>query len=214
MLKTGANVNFRDSFGATPLMHAVGADYVKLLIRYGADPNLKDNDGLNALDHAYKEKDQEKADALIAAGAKVGMFVNAEHAQADFAIKNQHAILGAGSVSDSCRVSVRTRSPMFSEGADTWTMSVGTELDITVRCLDGGVLHAAVVPRQGEVEIYANLFMMNGVSSFKFKASKPYDNARMRFFLSQGSVDNLSAAVADGKARAVAERSLTAAEPQ
>ncbi|MDX2022040.1 MAG: hypothetical protein SF187_17515 [Deltaproteobacteria bacterium] len=214
-LKLGADPNFRGPLGLTVMMQTSKPEYIKLLARYGADPNLKDDEGLNALDHAYQEKDQEKADALIAVGAKIGTFVNSDHAQADYAYKNQHAILGGGgSGSDSCRVSVRTHSSMFADGGNTWTMSVGTELDITVRCLDGGVLHAAVVPRKGDIEVYANLFMMEGVGTFKFRASKPYDSARLRFFRSQGSVENLAAAVADGKARAVAQRTITAAVPQ
>ncbi|MBM3202213.1 MAG: ankyrin repeat domain-containing protein, partial [Chlamydiae bacterium] len=53
LLKNGAQVNEKDStYGRTPLMHAVEQkrkDVVRVLLVYGADPNLKDNGGRSAI---------------------------------------------------------------------------------------------------------------------------------------------------------------------
>jgi len=58
-LDSGANVNAVDSYGQTPLMLAAEcagmsakSAVVKLLLARGADPNIKDLDGLTALEHA------------------------------------------------------------------------------------------------------------------------------------------------------------------
>ena len=58
-LKSGADVNARDSRGKTPLMHVVyNPDFMKVLIEAGADINAKDEDGRTALMHtAYAQTD-------------------------------------------------------------------------------------------------------------------------------------------------------------
>jgi len=66
MIALGADVNAQDAFGRTTLMHAVAGNYfihsafsptgrgdmVKLLLSNGANPNIKDNKGRNAIDIA------------------------------------------------------------------------------------------------------------------------------------------------------------------
>lgn len=65
-------INNRDAGGASPLMHAVlnaAPDCVKLLLRAGADPNLRNYDGATALIWAADSLDNTKL--LLAAGADV-----------------------------------------------------------------------------------------------------------------------------------------------
>lgn len=55
LIKEGANINYQDKNGETALMAAVNSDYidnVKLLVKYKADKNLRNNDGCTALDIA------------------------------------------------------------------------------------------------------------------------------------------------------------------
>merc|ERR1712217_720834 len=54
-LKNGANVNYQQEMGCTPLMFAVAAwskPFVKLLLEKKASPNIEDRDGRTALDVA------------------------------------------------------------------------------------------------------------------------------------------------------------------
>lgn len=81
ILKRGANVNARDNGGRTPLMDAVMvtsamrtrlAD-VQLLLRYHADPNLRDESGYTVLSSVEKGASSERTQliqALKQAGAK------------------------------------------------------------------------------------------------------------------------------------------------
>ncbi|GHU77758.1 hypothetical protein FACS189462_0460 [Spirochaetia bacterium] len=58
LLKNGANVDIQDVYGNTPLFRAVynckgDGTIIKLLLSYGADKKLKDNDGISPYDLAY-----------------------------------------------------------------------------------------------------------------------------------------------------------------
>ena len=59
LLEQGANLNYRTrNNGATPLQRAVTAnkpEMVKYLLSLGADPSIKDLDGLNAMDRATRD---------------------------------------------------------------------------------------------------------------------------------------------------------------
>ena len=61
LLKNGANPNFIDSKGRTPLMYAVltGLNTVEILLNYGADPNLGDLEGRTPLTLAVIDSDVE-----------------------------------------------------------------------------------------------------------------------------------------------------------
>jgi len=55
LIKKGAEINAKDSFGRTALLHAIDndqLDLVKTLLEKGADPNHKDNAGQTPLMHA------------------------------------------------------------------------------------------------------------------------------------------------------------------
>jgi len=71
LIEKGADVNAKDNKGKTPLMHAIGVDFVKLLIEKGADVNAKDNNGKTPLMHAIIKNFSEKAIFLIDKGANV-----------------------------------------------------------------------------------------------------------------------------------------------
>ncbi|MBR2209629.1 MAG: ankyrin repeat domain-containing protein [Synergistaceae bacterium] len=62
LLKNGANSNFIDSKGRTPLMYAVltGLSTVEILLNYGADPNLGDLEGRTPLTLAVIDSDVEE----------------------------------------------------------------------------------------------------------------------------------------------------------
>lgn len=63
----GADVNARDENGRTPLHVARRADHTQALLDHGADPTLRDDHGLRAVDHAFGvnlEKAQVLAQAL------------------------------------------------------------------------------------------------------------------------------------------------------
>ena len=70
----GADVNARVSYaGRTPLFVAAihgKAEAARFLLAHGAEPNLKDEKGLTALDLATSERHPDVAQVLLAAGAK------------------------------------------------------------------------------------------------------------------------------------------------
>ena len=70
LLEGGADVNQRNSIGQTALHAAIGwsgFELSEILLRYKADPNLKDNDGKTPLDYAFESK---QINQLIEAGAR------------------------------------------------------------------------------------------------------------------------------------------------
>jgi ankyrin repeat protein len=72
LIKNGAQVNAADSMGYTLLMVAAvnrKPDLVKLMLALGADPNLKNREGLSALDYARSLKFAEIEHLLQAAAA-------------------------------------------------------------------------------------------------------------------------------------------------
>lgn len=61
LLINGANINYADSLGSTPLMHAASNGRLKnarLLLRQGANLNVLDKKGLSASDYAIKHNHQ------------------------------------------------------------------------------------------------------------------------------------------------------------
>ena len=57
LLDNGANPNHQDLDGSTAVIEAYiqrNFEAATLLYQYGADPNIKDNDGLSGLDYAKK----------------------------------------------------------------------------------------------------------------------------------------------------------------
>ena len=77
LLRTGARVNAKSSYGITALMFAAGntpnaAEIVKILLEKGARVNDRDSSGSTALIYAaYEQKDAEVIKILLNAGAKV-----------------------------------------------------------------------------------------------------------------------------------------------
>jgi ankyrin repeat protein len=56
IINAGADVNARDEFGHTALMHAcqlIDDDKVKLILKKGANANLEDPEGLIAMDYIF-----------------------------------------------------------------------------------------------------------------------------------------------------------------
>jgi hypothetical protein len=67
-----ANITFTQD-GSTMLMFAVNSgneDMVKLLLEYGADPNVRDKEGNTALSLAEEDERKDMADLLLKYGAK------------------------------------------------------------------------------------------------------------------------------------------------
>ena len=60
LLKTGANVNIRDTYGHTPLIRAAAnrisefyvSEIIKILLKAGANAKMRDREGKRAIDHA------------------------------------------------------------------------------------------------------------------------------------------------------------------
>lgn len=74
LIDKSADMNAKDMFGMTALMHAAERghnDVVKLLIDESTDVNAKDNRGRTALSIAREEEYDNTVDVLRAAGAKV-----------------------------------------------------------------------------------------------------------------------------------------------
>ncbi|MEW6365879.1 MAG: ankyrin repeat domain-containing protein [Acidobacteriota bacterium] len=66
LLKAGAQVNARDVLGWTPLMYAVGgckADLARMLLDWGARPDLADPSGRSALDPTLRSTARERREA-------------------------------------------------------------------------------------------------------------------------------------------------------
>jgi Zn-dependent protease with chaperone function len=62
LLEAGANVNAVDIYGSTPLLDAVNyetPEMVAVLLEYGADPSIKDENGMSAIDLAREYQNQE-----------------------------------------------------------------------------------------------------------------------------------------------------------
>lgn len=72
LLEAGAEVNATDCWGRTPLMYVVLGRYIfgdqtmpgreqlaRLLVEYGADPSIKDNEGKSVIDYFVKECEDE-----------------------------------------------------------------------------------------------------------------------------------------------------------
>jgi len=75
LLAAGADVNSKDAFGSTALMHAAYSDYaeterVKLLLDHGADVNIRDSKGDTALRIAKRKGATKVVALLVRAGAK------------------------------------------------------------------------------------------------------------------------------------------------
>lgn len=72
LLASGADVNTVDDWGFTPLLNATfvgaSADMIELLLTYGADPSIEDEDGLTAYDYAVEYQDEEVM-RLLSTGA-------------------------------------------------------------------------------------------------------------------------------------------------
>jgi FOG: Ankyrin repeat len=66
LLEIGANPNYKDETGSTPLHKAKDLELVRLLLSYGADPKIKDKNGLTALDFATE---RQIIETLLKAGA-------------------------------------------------------------------------------------------------------------------------------------------------
>ncbi len=74
LLEKGADVNAANTYGQTPLMHAVweGPELVSLLLQKGADPHAKDKEGKTALMNAVaKGRSPESVRLLLDSGADV-----------------------------------------------------------------------------------------------------------------------------------------------
>lgn len=69
LLENGADVDSRNKYGATTLMLVSGAydnyfEVVKLLIRYGANINAKDNEGKSAITYAMENNPSNKKNII------------------------------------------------------------------------------------------------------------------------------------------------------
>ncbi len=75
-INNGVDINKKDEYGWTALMHAVDSanpKIVKLLIDFGADVNIKGNDGQTALMNAIFMKEKGISKTLIERGADVNL---------------------------------------------------------------------------------------------------------------------------------------------
>jgi len=73
LLMRGALVNIANKFGVTSLMIAVcrSVDIVRVLLKYGADPNLQDQNGETALIKAVQSRDLALVSLLLEHGAAI-----------------------------------------------------------------------------------------------------------------------------------------------
>lgn len=93
ILDKGANVNTKNKFGVTPLMHAAsqGGDssIVRLLLERGADFHARDNQGKSALDFAFGKRIREWLTELVD-----DRYLEDEQQKADKARKEAEALFG------------------------------------------------------------------------------------------------------------------------
>ncbi|MGO0305767.1 ankyrin repeat domain-containing protein [Endozoicomonas acroporae] len=96
LLDHGADINARNSMGHTPLYNAVIGDIFSLLtvntlLGEGADPNIPDNDGSTALDHAVFNGRTNMVDDLLAHGANPDKVSKKGETPLHLAIKNSNS---------------------------------------------------------------------------------------------------------------------------
>ena len=79
LIKTGADVNAKDSFGVTPLLYAAisgSSETIRLMLKSGADVKVKDVDGRTALIETLTTENDlppETIEELIQAGSEVNV---------------------------------------------------------------------------------------------------------------------------------------------
>ena len=79
LVKAGADVEAKDSWGMTPLIFAAlkgNNEVVKLLLNAGADPDVKDNQGRSALYYAIAYNRYEAGVALMEGGANLDLVLS------------------------------------------------------------------------------------------------------------------------------------------
>ena len=83
LLEKGADINAKDNYGRTPLMHAIqygcSEEVIKILLEKGADINAKDNYGWTPLMHAIHECECECSKEVIKILLEKGADINAKN---------------------------------------------------------------------------------------------------------------------------------------
>ena len=123
LIEYGANINATDNSGSTPLHEALNADTLKLLLKYGADPNVQEqNRGNTKLMWCCIAKDMASITALIENGANPNVT----------SVHNATAILLASEIGE-----VQIAELLMDNGADLGIANSTAELPIHVAAANG-----------------------------------------------------------------------------
>ncbi|MCG5053676.1 MAG: ankyrin repeat domain-containing protein [Myxococcales bacterium] len=226
ILESGVDVNWRGPYGNTPLAEVERAErenidsgcemsdveYARVLLENGADPNIPDNEGLTALDHAY-ERDVQNVELIALLekhGAKSTRFKGAAEAASQSRSFQRRDLIRTYSQQLSppdslnglkCDFIFRGQFGMetlISE--DSWVLPLGQKREFDANCNVPSYLHFAVLRRDQTKDIPMSLNNRSNRGRIFVQFSERARNEELVVYHSASPIDDLGEALRKGQA--------------